>query len=306
MSDIYINEEINGEALKFYRNKANQTQASLADKIGCKKDQIYRWEKGESKKPRKRLKENLCKYLNVKWENLTKPPQKDIHKDTSEDNFFQLNRRVSLSTRTSMTFVSKYYGVTWNDIIEFSPLLFMVFAEQNLQYRKTALDETENQIKDILLSENSPIPDHMLGAFFISKDDDWIEEEISSIEKREVFSTYFAENDDEPRSPFTNHIKRSLDDLSSTVWDVTPNYYSGESPEYNLSIDILEEETKISKDNSYKNEILEFIQEGRIDLQEVLSKKYEQDYEKWLIKEYQTVKKKLDARLDSFAQEIKL
>ena len=66
------------EALKAARKRANGkrgfTQAQLAEEIGCSKDTVSRWERGETSRVRAHLREPLCEVLGVDWDTLTTPP----------------------------------------------------------------------------------------------------------------------------------------------------------------------------------------------------------------------------------------
>lgn len=297
---------INGEALKFYRKKCNKTQQELADEIKCSKDQVYRWEAGESKKPRQLNINNLTKALNVSWEQLTTQPPQEKDSSDSIDQTFDLKRKVCLSTRTAMGYASKKYAVRWRDILELAPLMFMIFAQQSLKAREKDLDKLKEQIEESAVSINSTIP-YMADKFFINSENDWICEERDSIKHNEVFKFYDNE-DGEEQSPFVNHLKKHLEELFPSEVDIRPNSHS--SPDYSIPIKFLDEIIEISgKDKKNDEAILHRIQEGHYDLQEVLSKKKELDakaYQSWLENKYQEIEVTIEATEDKLFKGLKL
>lgn len=299
---------INGEALKFYRKKCNKTQKELADEIKCSKDQVYRWEARDSKKtkkPRQRNINNLTKALNVSWDQLTTQPPQD-ESIASIVQTFDLKRKVSLSTRTAMEYVSKKYGVRWRDILELAPLLFIILAKQSLKARKEGLAEVEDQINESVDSANSSMS-HMAGAFYIANDDEWINDEKDSIKNNEVLTSYYN-NDGVEQSPFVNHLEKYLEELSIFEMDIIPN--DSRAPDYSIPIKLLEKMIGVSgKDKKNDETILHRIQDGHIELQEVLSKKKELDseaYQSWLENKYQEIEATIKANENKLFKGLKL
>ena len=285
---------INPDALKVYRKKAGyQTQCQLADKLGCKVDQVNRWETGRTKKPRPYLLNKLTEALGVSWEDLTRPPTDEA--ESWYDPTVQLNRRVGKPTRTALEVVSAIYGVRQRDIIELGPALFHIVAQQSLQARKKALDEAVERVEQAATSANTSVP-YMPGAFREYYDYEWIQEEYASIKARCVFESYEDEGG-EVYSPFVNHLNQLLAGLTKYEMQVSPHGPWG--PKYQFPLEFLQAITGISGEGDTDKAILDAIQDGDLDLQEVRAKKAKLDvneYQRWLEERYREAEAEREAR----------
>ena len=283
------------ETLKTLRENKRWTQAQLAEKSSCSKEQIGRWERGEATNLRKTSQDRLAKALGVPWEELTKPVEKDQTDIPSWlDSTIQLNVRVDKSTRTNLGLVSIIYKISWREIIELAPLLFAITAEQSLAARSDALSDSIGHIEDGRNSAQSAAP-YMSDAFdTVGYNVGWIEGEESSIKEHEIFKEYY-DRDEEAHSPFVNYLDDQIRGwLTGT--EISPTD-SETPPEYEFPEKMIQGYTGISDDNETDKTILNFIKNGDIDFREVLSKKYKletDEFRTWLDEEHKKVQVKLD------------
>jgi transcriptional regulator with XRE-family HTH domain len=299
---------LNAETLKTFRKRRGWSQDELAEKSDCSKEQISRWERGETVRIRKTSRERLCKALGVKWEELTKRSE-ESETDSWLEPTIRLNDRVRQSTRTGLELVSLIYGVRRADIIEMAPLLFLIAAEKSLQARKQALDAAVKETDHAAASARGAAP-HLFQAFWPGYDDDAIEQERKWITERRVFGwpDYSSEDDNGAEySPYVNYLKKLLEELPKWGAEENPNPWVEEissryfgAPDYEFSTDLLQEVTGISGDGESEQLMLRRIQQGYIDLGEVWSKKKEleeSDYRAWLKDQHQKVEADIDSKL---------
>lgn len=254
---------LNPETLKTLRERRRWTQAQLAEKSVCSKEQIGRWERGETTALRKTSQERLCKALDVELEELTRPVDdsaKNLWNLTTE----QLNVRVPRSTRTALELVSVIYGVSWADIIWFSPILFFISAQKSLEARKEALGDAFER------AENITVAPHLVEAFSVFQDERAIQREKDSIENREVFA-YGGSGVAGRLSPYAKYLKDSIDGLPekerSWISEIESAY--SEIPHYSFANDLLREFSGISSEIEDSDYLLYAIDNGDIDLKDL-------------------------------------
>ena len=286
---------INPAALKHYRkDKGYKTQSQLAERLGCTKDQVNRWETGRIKKPSKHLRNKLTAALGISWEDLTRDPP--TAKKMALHSSIQLGYRVLPETRTTLELVSRMFAVRPAAIIEIAPLLFLITAYKSLDDRKRKIANVREQLNQLIDNSQSAAP-HLAPAFnYLSVGDayDAIEIEQKSIERKELFGPwdYYEEEDIEKNNPYSNYIESMLDELPDGCVEkeefFSPNH---DVPNCPISMNILRLVVGISGDTPREKQILEYISVGYIDISEVLKEKNslpEPDYRKWLSKRYET------------------
>ncbi len=295
---------INPSSLKYWREKANyHTQVALAEKLGCKVDQVNRWENGRTKKPNSRLLQELLKSLKVSWEDLTQPPPKEASAARNVSGI-QLNRRVDASTRTALEVVSMIYGVRWRDILELAPLMFLILAQQSLKAREKALNDARERLDEAVSLANRSLF-YIPGGFReFHSEEELLSEEEDSIKRRKVFQPYY-DFDGIEYSPFASHLQDLFEELFDWEMDLHPN--DDWAPSYEIPVKILQEITGIPDDGETNKAILKCIQGGSLDLHEIRSakEKFEsKEYREWLESKYREVKSEADAFHKQWIEEI--
>ncbi|WP_295583711.1 helix-turn-helix transcriptional regulator [uncultured Lamprocystis sp.] len=308
-----MTDSLNPQALKFYRNQRGWSQDQLAEatKLRPSKTQISRWERGQQiANIRPDNRERLCQALGVKWEQLTRAPK--------EEDGLKWRNRVPLkggidgSARTFLTLVQKHLSLTEDAIMDLAPLAVLILAEHSLHARQTALDETVAALEAATAEAYRRLP-YLPGAFRYGYDDDWIEAERKSLEKRDLFVTY-QDDDRNEHSPFINFLHDELKTLG--LFQKHPiefeASYSGATPEYAVPTHVLGDTVGLDPDNEADQRILYRIQDGRIDLREVWEKNKAtgaEEYRRWLDEMNQAATEELASRFElprGFCLKIKL
>ena len=291
---------INPVALKHYRKeKGYKTQSQLAERLGCKKDQVNRWETGRTQKPHERLRNKLIAALGVSWEDLTRDPPTAEKEPLYPP--IQLGYRVHPGTRTNLELVSRMFAVRPAAILEIAPLLFLITAYKSLDDRKKKIANVREQLNQLIDNSQSAAP-HLAPAFNylnVGDADIAIEIERESIERNELFGPWnyyesFGEVDEiEKNNPFSNYIESMLDELPDGQIDkeefVSPDR---DVPDYSISMDYLGQVVGISGDTPRETQTLKFISCGYIDINKLLKVKSnlpEPDYREWLSKIDETI-----------------
>jgi transcriptional regulator with XRE-family HTH domain len=211
MTDI-----LNPETLRALREQTGWSQEQLANEAllhgRISKTQIARWE--TAKKPirlRKNSRDILCKTFGVKWEVLTRPPEKRAEEGIGSA---ELKLNVRPRTLTAFELVRRIYRISREDIVELAPLLFLLTAQTSLEHRRHALEEAVSAVEKALgdAVNRAPYLSHVFGW----PDPDEIAEEENAIEQRRVFDTY-NRTDEELGSHFVDYLQKLLDDLPDDV-----------------------------------------------------------------------------------------
>ncbi len=295
MSNTTNPDVLNPEALRKYRKeKGYLTQRQLAEKIGCRPDQVNRWETGRSKKPRSHLRQKLTEALGVSWDALTHAPEPSEKKELFPT--IQLNVRVHPKTRTELELVSQVFGVRRAAIVEIAPLLFSITAYKSLADRKKKIAYVEDQLEQASEKSRGAAP-HLAPAFFTRYvAGEAIDIERESIKKRELFGPWdcYDGEDIAGNNPYANYIESMLDDLPDGLVNKDAFYSPDDDvPKVSISTGILRQVVGLSGDTKKNEEIISCIAEGDIDIQEVLDKKDnlpEPDYLEWLSEKTEEVK----------------
>lgn len=288
-----MTDSLNPEALKFYRKqRGNWSQDQLAAESKISKTQISRWERGEQVAGiRASSRERLCQALGVKWEQLTRPPKKE--ESLMWWNRVPLKGGIGGSAKTFLTYVQGRLRLTEDAIMDLAPLAVLILATRSLRARQTALDETLAALEAATAEACRRLP-YLPGAFHDGYDYDWIKEERKSLKDRKLFVTY-QDDDGNEHSPFINFLQDELKALGlfeEHPIEFTPSC-SWATPDYAVPAPILGPIVGLDPDNEADQGILERIQDGRIDLWEVLEKKKAaeaEEYRRWLEEKNQAVK----------------
>lgn len=174
---------IRSDILKKLREDLNLSQAKLAEMAHLGQKTISNLERGHENRvehsANNRTTSRLEKILRTEKSVLSGEhpiPEKPKNKKTS----------ISLSPKVQLNYdlVSKYYGITEQDILDVAPLLFFIAAERSL----------DKQLEDLKLDANN--------GNYIDFDD--IEERFRAYFSRDIFESDFENN------PFTNFLENEL------------------------------------------------------------------------------------------------
>ncbi len=286
---------INPQILKAARKQQRMTQQQLADKIGCTKDTISRWERGKSKRVRSHLQDPLCDVLRIKWEKLIEPTKQEkvVHRD------YTTKVSISREVRISLQLVAERYNVRPREVLDLAPLLFLIVAEQSLLERKRRLEmiyKVMEEARENLL-ENCA---HLGGIITARSDfaDQQLEEEKLSLKKRDVFGwsinyDYWHEDhqwDEDNVGPFLHFLRSLTDKLPKDAVTYIKHGRGGHNTigSYRIADDTLRECTGISEDEEMGETLLNFIRLGWINFTDCLRvrrDKNEENYRSWLFNE---------------------
>lgn len=279
--------------LKALRNKRGWSQDQLAAESKISKSQISRWERGQQTvNIRQHNRERLCAAFGVKWDKLTQPPG-------SADAFGWWRNRVALkagihgSAKTALTLIRLRYGLLEEAVIDLAPLAFLILAERSLRARQVALDEAVKALD--AASDRLP---YMRGTFQNGYHRHQIDGERKSIEKREVFKEY--EDGGEEFSPFIDFLQKELADVGryqKPRMEFSSNYRS--APDYEIPMESIGPVAGLDPEREDERGILERVQQGYIDLWEVIEKKRdstEDEYRRWLTEKHQAVEAEIQSR----------
>ncbi len=278
------------EALKAYRKRANGkrgfTQVQLAEKIGCSKDTVSRWERGTGSRVRAHLREPLCKALGVEWDILTKPP--DLEATERPFGFTRMQRWVSRHVPPALLIVARRYGIRPMDVLDIAPLLFLIVAERSLLERRRRLDEMwkmRDETSQGLVERSAHLGAIVAAASHSAEN--ILEEEEKSLRKRDIFGhlieNEFRQDDDE--GPFIHFIRSQTEGLPQEAVASIESYGGDTVASYRIASDTLGEITGIVAGEEDGDEILDYIWHGGIDLNECLKARQEReeaDYRQWL------------------------
>ena len=283
------NDALNPAALKAARKRANGkrgfTQEQLAERVGCGKDTVSRWERGESRRVRAHLREPLCKALGVEWEALITPPGPP--ETPRPFSLTRMQRWVSRHVPPALLLVANRYGIRPSDVLDIAPLLFLIVAERSLLERRRRLDEiyAMQEEADRRITERSA---HLGGVIVARRDiaEEKLEQEEKSLRGRDIFGHLieyeFRGDDDE--GPFVHFVRGLAEGLPRDAVISIESYGGDTIINYRVADDTLRELTGVAEDEGGVG-ILDYIRSGQIDLGECLSERRKRDdagYRQWL------------------------
>lgn len=288
------------ETIRFLRAQKNMTQEQLADLVGCKKDQVSRWERGDSS-PQNRYRESLAKHLGVKWEELTQPPNREKVETKTAPGKEQLRVMVSREAKVALELVRHRYNVSQSTVLELAPLLFLIAAENSLRTRQEQLNRICKAIEEAGETglKHAPHMSPAFGAVMASAEED-LDDEQKAINRRDIYNKTIGTYDVDDYCPFTNYIQGLAKDLSGqAVYSISPSYSGG--PDYTVAMETFKELTGIEDTTPRGLEHQRFILNGLIKLQDVVAKRKtldEKAYQEWLDEAYTEALDQNDAELN--------
>ncbi len=282
-------ETIHPAALKAARKRANGrrglTQEQLAEKIGCGKDTVSRWERGRSRRVRAHLREPLCNALGVDWETLATPPAPE--QTPKPFGLTRMQRWVARHVPPALLLVAVRYGIRPTDVLDIAPLLFLIVAERSLLERQRRLDEiyaTQDEADQKLMEKS----EH-LGRIIVARStsaNDMLEQEEKSLRERDIYGRLIEYElwEDGDEGPFVHFVRDLAKGLPEGAVSSIEAFGGDTIDRYRIAEDTLRECTGISGDEE-ETEILDHIRSGGIDLGKCLRARRERDdvgYRQWL------------------------
>ncbi len=283
--------QINPKVLQAARKKKRWTQEQLADRIGCAKDTVSRWERGQSRSVRSHLRNPLCKNLQIEWQELTDP---DVDPETPDIStslgWMKTKIQVMKDVRVALDLVAMRYDIHPHYVLRLAPLLFVIIAEQSLLWRKRRLDEIDSAFSDM----EEKLPDalgHLGGIIFARSGsaDERLFEEKNSLGQRDVFGFSFDYGHnwhEEDEGPFMHYIRELVKDLpEGAVASIKPCNDGNMIGSYEVAANTLENITGLSGNEDRCRRMINHIRLGMIDLKECMRFKRdnsESDYKQWL------------------------
>ncbi len=284
-------------ALKTARKRANGnrgfTQEQLAKRIGCTKDSVCRWDRGEACRwdrgevcrVRAHLRKPLCEALGVEWDAPTTPPSQEA--TPRPFGITRMQRWVSRHVPPALLLVAERYGTQPKDVLDIAPLLFHIVAERSLLEGRRRLDEfyAMQDEADRRLGEKSAHLGGIITARSTSADE-ILEQEEMSLRARDLFGSLmkYEFRDDDDEGPFVHFVRSLAEGLPQDAATSIESWGGDTFDNYRIADDTLRKLTGITEDEK-GSEILYHIWCGGIDLGECLGtrrKRDEASYRQWL------------------------
>lgn len=176
--------------LRSARKRQKWTQNELAKKIGVSKRQVAEWER---KRPEDQPISIRQKNFNALLEKLqiTESELKgvtQISKISHKQSTLKIAKKIYISKKTLMYFdlLYRHHGLSLDQLVEITPLLFAVLAEQSIEWRKEQLVNAKKAAMQILVKQSALLPPELLSQ----KEnllESWKQEE-QNIKNKQVFS----------------------------------------------------------------------------------------------------------------------
>ena len=277
-------------ALRAARRRANGkrgfTQEQLAERIGCRKDTVSRWERGEVRRVRAHLRQPLCQALGVEWDALTSPPD-DPEATPRPFGPTRLQRWVSRHVPPALILVAERYGIRPKDVLDIAPLLFLIAAERSLLERRRRLDEIyaiQAEAERRLTEKSAHLGGTVAAGLMYA--DDMLATEEKSLRGRDIFGSLieYEYRNDGDEGPFVHFVRGLAEGLPQGAVTSIESHGGDTIANYRVADDTLRELTGIAE-NEGESEILSRIRSGGIDLGECLSARRKRDeagYRQWL------------------------
>jgi transcriptional regulator with XRE-family HTH domain len=187
---------INPKTLEALRKKLGLSQQALADRSNVSKRTIARMEADNddgADNVRHQTVENLAKALNVKPEELGKPPNEVDYATLRDWGYTQLKALVDDQTRLNYALAERHYGVSHQDLIDAAPWMFALLAEMSLAERRQRLEETKAAFDRAM----ELMPGHLNSHGEAARKDfkQAVDDEDASVSARDIFGKRVLETE---------------------------------------------------------------------------------------------------------------
>ena len=235
------NSKMNLTRLNELLDRYPRSQKQLASEICVDEVTLSRWKSGKTSPQTNHL-ANLCKALGTTPTYLCSDgPPIESKESGGTKNRGQVNMTLDTACRNALSLIARRYGVTRQQIVEVSPLLFFIMAEQSLRKRREQLEALKRSFGEV---ENSAAP-HLskwLRAPFNLEDQELLEAEEHSIKERDLFAKRVRhwDEDHSKDNPLARYLHDQLVEIQvrhgqAVSWD------ERESPRYMIGSDELVE-----------------------------------------------------------------
>jgi transcriptional regulator with XRE-family HTH domain len=236
--------QINSIIMRRQREKLRLSMEDLQERSGIDKGTIYRIESGRAARNTHNTIEKLARALKLAPDELVAAKADDGDgADPVFSSRSQFNFRISNEARNALFFVGQRYGVRQIDIIELSPLLFQIVAEESLRSRRERLDELY-AARETISSLSGKFP-HISERLL----NDWNAEEMEIAEDQsivacdirgEMLDKADTSSDIRPinydageHNPFVSHVRGRLGAIDAEA--EFAEWHSGWSPSYSMN-----------------------------------------------------------------------
>ncbi len=211
---------VDGDALRFQRDRRGFSRRQLAEKSGISVRTIERLEGSDERaSPRPMTVNRLAKALQVKPIEFAHSPEGEAPDPTSFAQKHEVWLEVSQQVGIAYDLVCQRYGVQRFEIIKLAPVLFTLLAERSLQWRKRMLEEMSDALeKAENLQDENP---HLWFGFKEDRHYWGLEAEEESIERLDILGRHAAQHVGEEYNfkledgitPFLNYLRMLADEI---------------------------------------------------------------------------------------------
>lgn len=212
---------INLDTLKYFLQQRGMKQVDLINKSKVGKATISRIFSGAVKKQNPNTAKEIAEVLGVSIEDLCAPVDKAAIQNAKLREMGVQMLRATLSGEKWWNYdmVSRRYGISIKDQLDFAPTAIMILAEASLAERRKNLAEIEAGIAKV--EDNTP--DHLRMRIPMNHAEEVIWNERASIEKRDIFGKMVSLDgiefgfDPDDGNPFADFIGKMIETFGAPI-----------------------------------------------------------------------------------------